>query len=191
MELIVWRHPKPHGVQGCCIGQTDVTVDRRKAKRLAHRIRQHARRHRLFEQQAAVIWTSPLRRCFDVGWVLRGWGWTHHVDARLSEVNFGAWDGQRWDAISKADIDAWCDNFADARPGGGESVRQLLVRCGEFVKEQCAQPMCLVVGHAGWISALAWIQQYPHSLPTAEDWSIAKGYMRQSKWSSFTRADIV
>ena len=125
MELIVWRHPKPQGVQGRCIGQTDVNVDRRKTKRLAHRIRQHARRHHLFAQQKAAIWTSPLRRCFDVGRILRGWGWTHHVDARLGEVNFGAWDGQRWDAISKADIDAWCDNFADARPGGGESVRQL------------------------------------------------------------------
>lgn len=170
MELIVWRHPKPQGVQGRCIGQTDVPLDRRKAKHLAHRIRQHARNHHLFAHQKAVIWTSPLRRCFDVGRILRDWGWTHHVDTRLMEVNFGAWDGQRWDAISKADIGAWCDNFADARPGGGESVRQLLARCSDFVNEQRSQSTCLVVGHAGWINALAWRINHPENAPEAAEW---------------------
>ena len=117
MELIVWRHPRPQGVEGRCIGQVDVPVDRRKARRLAHRIRHYARRERLFEQQQPVVWTSPLRRCFDVGRILRGWGWVHRVDARLRELSFGGWDGRPWATIAKEDIDAWCDNFADAQPG--------------------------------------------------------------------------
>lgn len=177
MELIVWRHPKPQGVQGRCIGQTDVPVDRRKAKRLAHRIRQYARRQRLFEQQQPVVWTSPLRRCFDVGRLLRGWGWAHRVDARLSEFDFGAWDGQPWAAISKMEMDAWCDNFADALPGGhGESVRQLLARCGEFANERRATQPSLAVAHAGWISALRWLSEPQTNDPVAVDWSKSIAY---------------
>lgn len=183
MELIVWRHPKPQGVQGRCIGQTDVPVDRRKAKRLAHRIRQHARRHRFFAQQKVVVWTSPLRRSFDVGRMLRGWGWVHQVDARLSEVNFGTWDGQRWDAIAKADIDVWCDNFAGAQPGGGESVNQLLARCGDFVNEQRSQSTCWVVGHAGWINALAWGINHPDKAPEAAEWPTPVQYGARTIWA--------
>ena len=183
MELIVWRHPRPQGVEGRCIGQVDVPVDRRKAKRLAHRIRHYARRERLFEQQAPVIWTSPLRRSFDVGRVLRSWGWVQRVDARLSELNFGGWDGQAWSQIAKEDIDAWCDNFADARPGEGESVSQLLARCGEFLSarqsELQPQPWCCLVGHAGWISSLMWIRKCHKSMPTATDWPAAIGYLQQ------------
>ncbi len=159
MELIVWRHPRPKGVEGRCIGQVDVPVDRRKAKRLAHRIRQYARRERLFERQHAVVWSSPLRRCFDVGRILHGWGWAHRVDARLSELNFGGWDGQAWVQIAKSDIDAWCDNFADGQPGGGESVRQLLVRCVDFFNERRPEENCCVIGHAGWMNALRWLTE--------------------------------
>jgi alpha-ribazole phosphatase len=176
MELIVWRHPRPKGVQGRCIGQMNVPVDRRKAKRLAHRIRQYARRQRLFEREPAMVWTSPLRRCFDVGRILRGWGWGHRVDARLSELNFGDWDGRFWAAIAKADVDAWCDNFADAQPGGGESVRQLLARCGEFVDERRAVPTSLVVAHAGWINALRWVSKPQVADPIAANWPTAIAY---------------
>jgi alpha-ribazole phosphatase len=179
MELIVWRHPRPKGVDGRCIGQVDVPVDRRKAQRLAHRIRHYARRERLFEQQQPVVWTSPLRRCFDVGRILRGWGWVHRVDARLTELSFGDWDGQAWSQIAKEDVDEWCDNFSDARPGGGESVRQLLARCGEFVDEQGATPVCLVVAHAGWINALRWVSEHRAVDPGAADWPTAIAYSKR------------
>ena len=58
LRIWIWRHPKPIGAAGRCIGRTDLPVDPRRAKRLAHRIRQHARRHHL---PHAVV-TSPLRR---------------------------------------------------------------------------------------------------------------------------------
>jgi alpha-ribazole phosphatase len=183
MELIVWRHPKPMGVHGRCVGQTNAPVDHRKAKRLAHRIRQYARRKRLFEQQRPVVWTSPLRRCFDVGRVLRDWGWVQHVDVRLSEMSFGSWDGQPWAEINKADIDAWCDRFADAHPGGGESVHQLLTRCGDFVAERCSQSICLVVGHAGWISALDWGSSQSGKRPSAANWPPSVTYGYRKNWT--------
>ena len=43
--LTVWRHPRPEGVKGRCIGgRSDVPVHWRRAKRLARRIQAHARR---------------------------------------------------------------------------------------------------------------------------------------------------
>lgn len=171
--LTVWRHPKPRDVVGRCIGHTDVLVDPRKIKRLAHRIRRAARQQDL----PRVVWTSPLQRCFLVGRCLARWGWQHHVDTRLSEMNFGVWDGLRWSEIGVEAVDAWCADFAVHAPGGGESVSQVLVRCHSIWAELSAapKPLC-VVGHAGWISALNWLLASGTALPTAADWPASVAY---------------
>jgi alpha-ribazole phosphatase len=147
LRIWIWRHPKPIGAAGRCIGRTDLPVDPRRAKRLAHRIRQHARRHHL---PHAVV-TSPLRRCADVGRWLRRWGWTHRVDARLVELDFGAWDGRLWRDIAWDEIRAWEGDFMDHAPGGGEPLRRLRERVEAVLAED--RP-ALAVGHAGWINAL-------------------------------------
>ncbi len=175
----VWRHPKPRQVTGRCIGHTDVGVDRRKAKRLAHRIRHTARRNGLPHS----VWTSSLQRSGSVGDFLARWGWQHRRDARLDEMNFGPWAGGPWPAIGAAAVDAWCQDFLEHAPGGGESVAQLLTRCRHFIADmQAAQPVC-VVGHAGWISALAWLSDRPAEVPAAITWPAAVGY------SSCTRVE--
>lgn len=150
--LYLWRHPRPIGAAGRCIGRTDLAVDPRRARRLAHRIRQHARRHGLPRE----IVTSPLRRCAAVGRWLRRWGWTHRVDARLIELDFGTWDGRHWPDIAFAEVSAWEADFADHAPGGGESLQQLRVRVAAYLADLAAagRPV-LAVGHAGWMNALA------------------------------------
>ena len=172
--LRVWRHPKPASVQGRCIGQIDVAVDRRKTKRLAHRIRRHARREGL----AHVVFTSPLRRCADVGRWLARWGWRQHIDPRLSEMNFGAWDGRPWDDVGESAVDAWCRDFAEHRAGGGESVAMLLQRCAQFLASRADAPMTCVIGHAGWISAAQWLVQGDSRMPAASEWPAAVPYTR-------------
>jgi alpha-ribazole phosphatase len=176
-DLNVWRHPRPVAVQGLCIGRTDVPVDRRKAKRLAHRIRQFARRGRL----PRVIVTSPLRRGADVGRWLSRWGWRHRVDARLSELDFGAWDGRAWQAVPRGEIDAWCASFEHHAPGGGEPVAALLVRCAAFI---AAAPAACVVGHAGWISAARWLSQPTARAPAAADWPPPAAYGERVAFTS-------
>jgi alpha-ribazole phosphatase len=152
----VWRHPRPSGVSGRCIGRTDVRVDRRKAKRLAHRIRRQARLHGL----PRVVHTSSRQRCALVGHILRSWGWRHHVDDALLEMDFGQWDGLAWLDIERKQVDAWCDEFLHHRPGGGESLADVFNRVDAWlatmrVPADAHQPR-LVVGHAGWILALQW-----------------------------------
>lgn len=171
--MVVWRHPEPMDVRGRCIGRTDVRVDRRKAKRLAHRIRRWARQ----QGAARVVLTSSLQRAVGVGRCLAGWGWQHHVDARLNEMDFGDWDGRPWDSIGAEAVGAWCEALADHAPGGGESVSQLLARCGALLAELHAAPSppC-VVGHAGWISAAKWLQGGDSRPPNAAQWPAAVSY---------------
>jgi alpha-ribazole phosphatase len=168
--LTVWRHPRPAGVAGRCIGRTDVAVDPRKARRLAHRIRRQARRQGLKRE----VWTSPLRRCADVGRWLARWGWVHHVDVRLLEVDFGDWDGLAWADVDAGEISRWTDDFADHAPGGGESVRQLMARCRYFLSSGSGA-RC-VVGHAGWINAARWIAAGRASPGAASEWPPVLGY---------------
>lgn len=160
--LWCWRHPRAVGARGRCIGQTDLAVDARKARRLAHRIRQAARRGGLPRE----VWVSPLVRSRAVGRVLAGWGFKVHVDARLMELHFGAWDGLHWADIRWAEVEAWQADLLQHAPGGGESLAALACRVQAFVAEtQAAGRLRLVVTHGGWLNAL---QQLPRLLPPAQ-----------------------
>ena len=176
MMLTVWRHPKPRDMAGLCLGRADVPVDARKAKRLAHRIRQWARR----ERAPRVVVTSPLQRAASVGRWLARWGWVHRMDARLSELDFGRWDGRPWADIGAAEVQAWCDDFMRHAPGGGEPVEDLLHRCAALLAQmhdadEDLDAVC-VVGHAGWLSAAIWLQQAGGADATAPMWPRALRY---------------
>ncbi len=162
--LHAWRHPRVAGAAGRCIGRSDLRIDPRRAKRLAHRMRQLARRQALPRQ----VITSPLQRSRAVGRWLRRWGWRHQVDAALSELDFGTWDGQPWAAVPAAVVDAWCADFEHHAPGGGESVAALLQRVRGFDPG----PARLLVTHGGWLSAAAWLQQRAgaSTAPTSRTW---------------------
>lgn len=156
--LAIWRHPRPRGAAGRCIGaRTDLPVDPRKAKRLAHRIRAHARRHGLPRE----VVTSPLARAAAVGRWLERWGFRWRVDEALKEMDFGRWDGRPWSDIPRDDFERWMGDFCGFRFDGGESLQALLGRAAAW------QPPCaLAVGHGGWIIARRWTGPPP----TAATW---------------------
>jgi alpha-ribazole phosphatase len=166
----VWRHPRPEGAAGLCVGaRSDLPVHWRRAKRLARRIQQHARRHQL----PHIVHSSPLRRCAAVGAWLKRWGWQHHIDPVLAEIDFGAWDGLKWAQIDKTAVDAWVADFALYRPGQGESLQDLLQRVAAWP----APPNALVISHGGWMLARRWLQEHGSAaLPDAGQWPAAPGY---------------
>lgn len=170
--LHVWRHPRPVAAAGRCIGRTDLPVDPRKSKRLAHRIRQHARRHQLPRE----VHTSALRRGADVGRWLARWGWVHRIDAALAEIDFGQWDGQGWDTIGEPAVSAWCSDLANYRGHGGESVSMLFARCADWLARAPRCDGCCVVGHAGWIHAARRLRQGSGPPVSASDWPPAPAY---------------
>jgi len=163
-DLWCWRHPRAEGAAGRCIGVTDLRLDPRRARRLAHRIRQAARRHGL-PRQAAV---SPLRRCRDVGRWLRRWGWRVTVDPRLRELDFGRWDGCRWSDIAWAEVSAWEADLLHHAPGGGESLAVLALRVHGYAADAAsfAAPR-IVVTHGGWINALRAVPPGTLQVPAA------------------------
>lgn len=170
VTLWAWRHPRPVGVAGRCIGRTDVPVDPRRAKRLARRIQAAARRHGL----PRVVCSSPLRRCADVARWLRRWGWVWHRDAALLEMDFGRWDGLPWSQIGATPVDAWCADFAQHAPGGGEALATLLVRAAAWTPPAGAAP-AVVVAHAGWMLARRWAAS-GGGAPQAAEWPAAPAY---------------
>ena len=124
-------------------------MDPRKAKRLAHRVRQNARRHGL----PPTLWVSPLQRSRDVGRWLRRWGWRVCVDVRLAELDFGAWDGLPWNQVPWSEVQSWQDDLLGHAPGGGESLASLAMRVQAFCASLPPGP-CQLVSHGGWINAL-------------------------------------
>jgi len=163
--LLAWRHPPARGAQGRCIGRTDLPVDPRRAKRLAHRIRDRARRAGLPRQ----VVTSPLQRSAAVGRWLARWGWRHRVDPALYEVDFGVWDGKPWAEVPREAVDAWCADFAGYAPGGGESVAALLQRVRAFDPG----PARVLVTHGGWLSAARWWYTRGAAEPDSAGWPAA------------------
>ncbi len=179
--LWCWRHPRAIGAAGRSIGRTDIAVDQRKARRLAHRVRALARREGL----AREVWVSPLARSRDVGRHLARWGWRVHVDVRLAEMDFGCWDGRPWSDIAWAEVEDWQQDLLHHAPGGGETLAQLAARVQAFVADTTASGAPrLVVGHGGWLNALL---QLPRLLPPAQalaacDWPAPPGHGARVVW---------
>ncbi len=173
-DLWAWRHPRVDAAAGRCIGRTDLPVDARRAKRLAHRIRAAARRHDLPRE----LWVSPLGRARAVGRWLARWGWRVQVDARLAELDFGRWDGEPWDRIARSEVQAWQADLLHHAPGGGESLAALVDRVRAFVAEHAGTT--LVVTHGGWLNAL----RLPRDLASlaAADWRAAPPHGMLIRW---------
>jgi alpha-ribazole phosphatase len=164
----IWRHPRAEGADGRCIGVTDLPVDPRRARRLAERIRRTARRHGL----PHLVLTSPSRRAADVGRWLRRWGWRHETHAALAELDFGDWDGRPWTDIPRHEVDAWCADFLDHRPGGGESLAALFARVAAWDPPAGA----VVVGHGGWMLARRWLASGAPPPVRADQWPVVPSF---------------
>ncbi|WP_321792333.1 alpha-ribazole phosphatase [Caballeronia sp. J97] len=151
MDLVLIRHPEVAVEAGVCYGQTDVPLQR-DAHDLATALA--ARMKTLDVPACADGWhTSPLRRC---AWLARELCGDAHIDPRLAEMHFGAWEGRAWDSIDRALIDAWADDIEHARPHGGESFAQFAQRVLAWFDETCADRRAVhVIAHAGVVRVLA------------------------------------
>ena len=86
--------------------------------------------------RGATIHTSPLHRCRLVADALAAaWGVTARQDARLIEMDFGAWEGLLWDDVPRPQLDAWAADLHGFTPPGGENGHQLIARVSAFWAE--------------------------------------------------------
>jgi len=145
--MILVRHTTPAGADGICYGRLDLALADS------------------FETEAAAVraalppgpWrliSSPATRCRLLAERL---GQPVSIDPRLAEMDFGAWEGMRWDDIPRGILDPWCADFVTARPPGGETFTELAARASAFAAEIAARPdaaQTVAVTHSGVIRAL-------------------------------------
>ena len=77
------------------------------------------------------------------------------LDERLRELNFGSWEGQRWDEIQDPRLQEWYDDWLSMPAGGAESFLQQYNRVSSFMddlKETKSRSVC-VFTHGGTIRA--------------------------------------
>lgn len=167
MKLWLVRHARTEAAPGLCYGATDVGVPAEATHAVALRVAPGI-------PMDAVLRTSPLRRCAELARAIAAQRTDLHaeVDARIAEMDFGAWEGRPWSSIPRAEFDAWTAGFADLRPGGdGESTRQFMLRVGMAYDDWRASGRNAVwVTHAGVMRAVQLLQRGVRHVALASEW---------------------
>ena len=154
MQVFLIRHPRPLIDAGICYGRLDIEAE--------DPLPVAARLKALLPEGTAVI-SSPLRRARQLAEAIDS---AARIDARLSEIDFGEWEGKSWDEIGRDALAAWAADVLDFTPPAGESAARLQQRAIAFAAS-LKGPRVALVTHAGIMRALLghWRQ-----LPVAE-WS--------------------
>ncbi|WP_353233983.1 histidine phosphatase family protein [Diaphorobacter ruginosibacter] len=173
-RLWLVRHARPLIGPGICYGAQDVPADDGHSRQSALAL------SGALPDSLALVAHSPLSRC---GQLARAWS-AHRAapraqaDARLREMDFGNWEGQRWDAIPRTELDAWTDRFASYRPGGGEPLQAMLGRVSNALRDAHAASLenagrdVVWITHAGVIRCVLWLGEHDDSIPRACDWTM-------------------
>lgn len=141
MILHLIRHPKPLVDPGICYGRLDIPAENPES--VAEQLQREL-------PPGLPVWSSPLRRCRALAELLHP---APCIDPRLVEMDFGRWEGVHWDAVPRAEIDAWAADVAGYAPPGGESPLMLQDRALDFVAGMDV-PEAVIVTHAGVIRTL-------------------------------------
>ena len=141
MQVFLIRHPRPLIEAGLCYGRLD--VDCEDPQPIAARLKTR------LPPDTPII-ASPLRRARRLAEALDQ---NARIDERLSEINFGDWEGKAWDNIDRASLDRWAADVLHFVPPSGESVAGLRERVIDFA---CSLkiPRVAIVSHAGVMRAL-------------------------------------
>jgi alpha-ribazole phosphatase len=148
MDLYLIRHTRTQAEPGICYGASDVPLAATHAEDCA------AVADRLPAVQA--LWSSPLLRCRTLAEAIaQRSGVAPRFDARLAELDFGEWEGRRWDAIERRQSEAWAEAVWRVAPPGGQTYRELYERTGAALAQICTDDTrcAAVVAHAGPIRA--------------------------------------
>ena len=166
MKLWLARHAQPLIESGVCYGATDVAADWQATQVAAQALSE-------ILPMGLELVTSPLQRCQQLTNCLRALrpDLVGQTDARLAEMDFGCWEGQRWDAIPQADYERWTADFGQHRFGGKESVQAFMQRVASAWDEaQLAGQEVVWITHAGVIRAASLLAQGVRQVDQAAQW---------------------
>lgn len=145
-ELVLIRHTQV-AISGVCYGRLDVPLADSFTNDITTLQTECAGR------EADRVYTSPAQRCTLLA--ERLFPGQAMTDTRLQELDFGAWEGRRWDDIGEPAITAWAADYVHIAPPDGECYAQLADRVAEFLQSIRSSDARQVVAitHAGVIRA--------------------------------------
>jgi alpha-ribazole phosphatase len=136
------RHTPPDVKKGVCYGQSDLDL-RGNTDFYFETVRKN------LPKSSLPIFSSPLRRCSDLGEFLNQKNLT--LDPRLKEIDFGDWELKEWDSIPKEEISPWYADYLNISPPKGESFNQLLDRVEQFYEDTLLnlKESSIIISHHG------------------------------------------
>ncbi|WP_429949157.1 histidine phosphatase family protein [Comamonas sediminis] len=176
--LWLQRHAQPLVAPGVCYGRTDMAADDKATAAAAQALQSAWAAEAL---PAGTVWHSPLQRCTQLAAALQTQAPAFQLRAcnDLAEMDFGAWEGQRWDGIAREEMQAWTADFMAYAPGGGESLATMMARITRALDaarqqaRETGQPV-LWISHAGVAQCAHWLLTRGQRLPLAKDWPSVK-----------------
>jgi alpha-ribazole phosphatase len=166
LKLWLARHAQPLIASGICYGATDVGADAQATLDTAQTLS-------LALPFGLLVSVSPLQRCELLKHYLQAFrpDLVFKTDARLVEMNFGTWEGQRWDAIPQIELENWTKHFDTHACGGAERVDQFMGRVGAVWDEAKVLGQDSVwITHAGVIRAAKLLSHGIRTINQADEW---------------------
>ena len=167
MEITLIRHTSVDVPKGICYGQTDVPLKDSFEQEAALTAEQ------LKGQRFDKVYTSPLSRCVRLADYC---GYPEAIrDKRLMELNFGAWEMQRFDEIRDPRLEEWYHDYFHVAATDGESFGMQMQRVSEFLDElmQSNHQRVAVFAHGG---VLICAQIYAGIIPLEEAFHTIPAY---------------
>ncbi len=168
-RLWLVRHARPLIDAGICYGRLDVAADAQATGRAARLLHQALPAH-------CLLLHSPLQRCVQLARALQMLrpGSSLTADPRLSEMDFGQWEGRSWDAIGAAAVGRWSADLAHCAPGGGEPLSAMLERVDRALQAARRQSRdcgdIVWITHAGVARCVQWLAAHAQRPPRSEQW---------------------
>ncbi len=152
--IIVARHPRALLGARICHGRTDAPLAE-PADLGAERLLAALDRPGYTERIDRII-SSPLIRALDVARAVAArTGAPLHADDRLTDQDYGSWEGQPWSALPRTETIAWEADPVQTAPGGGESAAALVRRLRHaWTRLASSEDTTLVITHATPIQCL-------------------------------------
>ncbi|MEC5213750.1 alpha-ribazole phosphatase [Polaromonas sp. CG_9.5] len=182
MKLWLVRHAQPLIDAGLCYGRLDMAADADATAECAVRLATQL-------PAGLRVVSSPLQRCEQLANALHALrpDLAYKTDARLQEMDFGRWEGCAWQAIPRAELEAWTGDFAHYQAGhDGESVTAFMARVGaafDGLKLLSQTPAAaqgtmaqesgvLWITHAGVIRAVELLAKGVRHIARADQWPV-------------------
>lgn len=158
---------------GLCYGQLDVALADSASSDMVDTLG-------LLPGKVGRVFSSPLSRCLALAQKISS---EVTVDDNLRELHFGAWEGQPWSEIPRAEIDLWAQDFATKGPPQGESFSDLCQRISIALQamHDSGADSVVCVTHGGVIRAfLCLVLDLPAT--KAFDFEVDYGSVTHLKW---------